>query len=470
MPFLSKKTRRIKSPFGRLGWLARLRALNFALLFAIIGIWLVILSFAAPVPGFYGTVETDQVTRINNLRSSKGISKLSSIECLHHVAEQHTQEMIDYSAGKSPAVIYHTGDSNHDGIITQAESQVLVNRVQSSCGGSWTIIAENVGVTTTSGDMIKDSAGLFNAFVASPSHLNNIISSSETRIGVGAAYDSLGRLFITQEFASCGNCTYEWSNSAPTARRLFINSSGSGYELDSWGRVWPLGTASVKAGEPWLNWAAPRGRGMAVKSDLSGYEVLDGWGGISPYGFAPTISSSGYWSNWDIARDIAISDWSTGSGVKMDGYGGLWKFGSNPPNISGAAYWQGWDIAKRVALAPGGGYSLDGWGSVHPFGTAKPVTAGPYWQGWDIARALAISPDGTKGYVLDGWGSVHPLTISGYPKSPTPSGTPYWKGWDIAVDLVITDWNTPKGYVLDGKGGIHPFGGAAAVSGGPYWP
>jgi hypothetical protein len=38
---------------------------------------------------------------------------------------------------------------------------------------------------------------------------------------------------------------------------------------------------------------------------------------------------------------------------------------------------------------------LDGWGGIHPFGTAPNVASGGYWTGWDIAVGLAGGNDGT---------------------------------------------------------------------------
>jgi hypothetical protein len=35
-----------------------------------------------------------------------------------------------------------------------------------------------------------------------------------------------------------------------------------------------------------------------------------------------------------------------------------------------------------------GGYTLDGYGGVHPFGGAPALDNHPYWGGWDIATGL----------------------------------------------------------------------------------
>src|ERR1035437_4935019 len=61
-----------------------------------------------------------------------------------------------------------------------------------------------------------------------------------------------------------------------------------------------------------------------------------------------------------------------------------------------------------AASAVSGGVVLDGNGVLHPFGAAS-VAAGsaPQWPGWNIARAVALRPDGTGGWTLDGFGGVH---------------------------------------------------------------
>jgi hypothetical protein len=158
----------------------------------------------------------------------------------------------------------------------------------------------------------------------------------------------------------------------------------------------------------------------------------------------------------------------------LDGWGGLHPFGSAPPlNIT--AYWQGWDIARGLALFGdgSGGYVLDGWGGLHPFGSATPVSSGAYWQGWDIARGVVLLPGATAanpgGYVLDGWGGLHP-----FGDAPATGGGAYWSGWDIARGVVLLPDGT-GGYVLDGWGGLHPFAiGANPLPATPatpaYWP
>jgi len=59
-----------------------------------------------------------------------------------------------------------------------------------------------------------------------------------------------------------------------------------------------------------------------------------------------------------------------------------------------AAYWSGHDIARSLwllassTLAAPAGYTLDGYGGVHPFGGAPALTGYDYWAGNDVAHNL----------------------------------------------------------------------------------
>ena len=133
-------------------------------------------------------------------------------------------------------------------------------------------------------------------------------------------------------------------------------------------------------------------------------------------------------------------------GYVLDGYGGVHPFaiGSNapPPAISNTAYWKNWNIARDLSLNPGStaanvaGVTLDGWGGVHPFGSASATSASAVWRNWDIARAVRLSPSSTsaqpQGWVMDGWGGMHPFGGA----QPMYSYS-YWPGKDIAAQLLL---------------------------------
>ena len=164
-------------------------------------------------------------------------------------------------------------------------------------------------------------------------------------------------------------------------------------------------------------------------------------------------------------------------GYTVDGWGGVHPY-SGAPSVPISAYWQGWDIVRGIANRPDkqSGFTLDGWGGVHPFGNAPLVPVSAYWNSWDITRSIAVDPgdaSGNSGYVLDGWGGVHP-----FGNAPAVTISAYWQGWDIARGIVVNprDGSHPyvTGYVLDGWGGIHPFwqNGQASIgapSTSAYW-
>jgi hypothetical protein len=166
-----------------------------------------------------------------------------------------------------------------------------------------------------------------------------------------------------------------------------------------------------------------------------------------------------------LARGIAVLRNGTG-GYTVDAWGGVHPFGA-APRVATSAYWRGWDIVRGVAVnADGSGYTLDGFGGLHSFGGAA-VPRAPYWRGWDIARGVALLPSSKKqspaGYVLDAFGGVHP-----FGGAPAVSVSGYWRGWAIVRGIAV-DPGGPGGYVLDAFGGVHPFGGAPAVSVSGYW-
>ena len=154
-------------------------------------------------------------------------------------------------------------------------------------------------------------------------------------------------------------------------------------------------------------------------------------------------------------------------GYELDGWGGIHPFGvgtgTKPAYTAGGGYWNGWDIACGIAVLPTGtgGYTIDGWGGLHPFrigaGANPPAFSGnPYWVGWDIARGIAILPNGQGGYEVDGYGGIHPFSIGGNPMPPAIIGNPYWLGQDMARSITITP-DGKGGYVTDRTGTMHPF-------------
>ncbi|TME99856.1 MAG: hypothetical protein E6I39_07005, partial [Chloroflexi bacterium] len=222
----------------------------------------------------------------------------------------------------------------------------------------------------------------------------------------------------------------------------------SGAVLDGYGGLHSYGTPlTLKTSAYWHGWDIARD--FAFLPNGSGGYVLDGYGGLHAFSvngaaMPGPVHASAYWQGWDIARKVVMFSDGTG-GYVLDAWGGVHGFGigaaAAPPLSNLSAYWHGWDIARGIALIPGthSGYVLDGYGGVHGFappGTsipANPATSA-YWQGWNIARAVWLLPSSTpgavSGYVLDGYGGLHPLG-----SAPAVARCPYWQGWDIAIGL-----------------------------------
>jgi hypothetical protein len=254
------------------------------------------------------------------------------------------------------------------------------------------------------------------------------------------------------------------------------------YTLNAFGGVHALASPPLVPSATWPGWKIARSaKALPGTGDQAGL-VLDGYGGLHPYGrTSTTTQASAYWQGWDIARDFSVLPDGSG-GYVMDGYGGLHPFGINggpaPSPVATVTYqnyWPGMDIARRLAILPDGrgGYILDGYGGLHPFGingNPKPpvvpaVNYQNYWPGWNIARSVVLLPASTDtavaGYTLDGYGGLHPFAVNAAPPLAVAAQqwVNYWQGWDIARDVVLLSGSGSagaSGYLLDGSGGAHP--------------
>jgi hypothetical protein len=116
------------------------------------------------------------------------------------------------------------------------------------------------------------------------------------------------------------------------------------------------------------------------------------------------------------------------------------------------------------------GYTLDGYGGVHPFGGARPVEGAARFSG-DVARGLVLTPGVNglfvQGYTLDYSGVLHP-----FGGAPAVALTSSWPGEDMADSVVA--WTAaprgrPGGWVLDRHGDVMPFGSAPALAPSQTW-
>jgi uncharacterized protein YkwD len=150
---------------NRRRWLRPLAAL--ALLALLVG--------AQASPSAAGPVddETAFVTMINELRVAHGVAPLIVDDELTAQARHWTEMM----AGGND--LRHTDDLSVG--VTVA----------------WDLLGENVGTHT-----VGDLDALFQAFVASPPHLDNLLDPRFERLGVGVSHTASGQLWTTHRFLS----------------------------------------------------------------------------------------------------------------------------------------------------------------------------------------------------------------------------------------------------------------------------
>lgn len=196
---------------------------------------------------------------------------------------------------------------------------------------------------------------------------------------------------------------------------VFLPGGTGGYELDGYGGIHPFSLGSNPVPAAASQYPYFPGRDLAKKitllADGSGGYVLDAYGGLHPWSVSghslPTaMAEYGYWSGQNIARDLWLAPGSgatSASGYVLDAYGGFHPFWSASATASPAmaeyGYWPGQDIARGFYFMPGStgsmswGYSLDGYGGIHPFASpGEPLPANlsqyAYWPGRDLAKAL----------------------------------------------------------------------------------
>ena len=253
------------------------------------------------------------------------------------------------------------------------------------------------------------------------------------------------------------------------------------YTLDAFGGLHPASAVSpaMSGGAYWPGWRIARA--AALLADASGGYTLDGYGGLHPFGSAPAPAGAAYFG-WDIAKDVVLLPGSSAShaaGYVLDGWGGLHQFGGAPA-VNGAAYWAGWSIAKRVRLLPdgSGGYVLDGWGGLHGFGVGinpppRAISDTAFWPNWSIARDFDLfsnsTPTTPAGFTLDGYGGIHPFGF--HPNGPVGAGG-YWPGRDLGISVRLNPTSTtatPFGWTMEGWGGFHAFNGGQEIPQAAYW-
>jgi hypothetical protein len=158
----------------------------------VVGILPVLLA-TVPARAAGGTAEAF-LGKINSLRASVGAAPLSEDAALDSVAQRWADHMASTT--------------------TLAHNPSLSQQVS----GNWTLLGENVGYGPT-------VDAIFNAFVASPHHYENLVDKAYNRVGIGVAVGSDGLIYTTHDFeampgggttASAPRTTVKSTTSRPT--------------------------------------------------------------------------------------------------------------------------------------------------------------------------------------------------------------------------------------------------------------
>jgi hypothetical protein len=125
--------------------------------------------------------------------------------------------------------------------------------------------------------------------------------------------------------------------------------NGQGYALTAYGELVPFGGA-VAPPRTGARWGQPVARKFAMQWGATKKAITVDYQGGLHTDFAATIASIGaWWPGWDAARDIVVTNWTTGAGYVLDLFGGVQPFGG-AVNAYGGPYQVGPDIARVLVV------------------------------------------------------------------------------------------------------------------------
>ena len=202
---------------------------------------------------------------------------------------------------------------------------------------------------------------------------------------------------------------------APIFQQLHGTASG-GYVVPKWGVITTYGSGispSWSGYSDWGSWDILRDLVLVNPSNPSptaqpssaaaastyqawlrphGGVVLDGWGGVHPWGGAPTLTGAPYTPYQDVARGLEIHYAANGvpdGGWAMDRWGRVTAFGAAAPLTVGGL--PNSPVMQQLHAVGGGGFALAKWGSTSAYGSVAPYWTGyADWGAWDILRDLVL--------------------------------------------------------------------------------
>lgn len=201
--------------------------------------------------------------------------------------------------------------------------------------------------------------------------------------------------------AVTGQATWYDRVDQPIAVAIWVTNwaTGAGYVLDKFGGVHDHNGATPMAngllnGVPYTNGTATRYVDWSWNPSGNGQGyALDHYGQMWPYGgaTAPTVVSGKRWT-WAAAKKLAMQWSPTKLALILDVYGGLHREFSSAADPAPGLYSYGNDVARDLAVTDWttpSGYELDKYGAVHEWGSAPAIT-GPYRAGADVARDIEV--------------------------------------------------------------------------------
>lgn len=211
------------------------------------------------------------------------------------------------------------------------------------------------------------------------------------------------------------------------------------------------------------------GRAIKVNPQANGGYTMDGHGELHGFSIGVnsrtpyTISTSGYYSPGDNARDFVVLDWVNPAALILSNDGQLHSVG-NYNAVSTEAV--NTVTARKIVMYDSQrGYILDGAGRFIRFAingaTFPPAVSGfAVRPGQDVARSAIINPNKQNGYLVTADGNVYELRTGSNANAAAISAGTTWPGVNKAIDITMTSWSSRQGYVVASDGGWYSFNGA----------
>jgi hypothetical protein len=260
---------------------------------------------------------------------------------------------------------------------TLSHNPSLVDQINAQVTTQWTRIGENVGYGT-------NSASLQNAFMNSTAHRNNILGDYN-RVGIGAAYDSGGTLWVTLDFvkgpdlAPAPPAGLSPFGQLDSAWQVLGGVRVSGWALDP-DTAWPIEV------HIYVDWSgANLGPASASRPDIG--QVYPAYG--PGHGFDAVVGAPPGWHN------VCAYGINVGGGVNM-------LLGCRQLMVDPSPFGQ-FDSAQQVV----GGIRVSGW-ALDPE-TAWPVEVHIYVDngGTNLSYAWNTRPDVGAYFSYAGYGANH---------------------------------------------------------------